>query len=482
MAKNTVKLIVENYKKIENFEQEFSSGCLYFVRGGNEQGKTSFINNIKDILTAQSTAKNPVTFGKESGTSVLQFLGGDGQQYSIRVDYDKDGKAEFSITYPNMDRSKKVSDIRSWAKFNPFTVDEWMAWSLTAEGRRKQTEIIQQFIPEELQKELAEIDTKINSKNGTIYKLRTEAGKALDTAKGVLKSFEITPEEQKAIDAFDSTVNAVLWLENKKSELEKILNQQESKEELHKEKLRSIENLKQERVDKDREFEDGIKSCDDQIKELKEKIKQLEESKKKGQSQWEEYKAKNDAKLAELQSELKVGGEDSIQIGNVTKDLAEINEKLIAGKAFMDKGKLANSKKASLQEARESAKRAQKAYDKYDSEIEEARIRKTTIYSESKLPVDDIEVIDGETFLRIEDNFVPFTESDISYSTAGKIVAKILAKLNKNTGIILLGKSAEYDKKSLDELAKIAEEENCFMFCDYVMDDGAELEVVVHEK
>lgn len=478
MAKNIVKLIVENYKKIENFEQEFSSGCLYFVRGGNEQGKTSFINNIKDILTAQSSAKNPVTFGKDAGTSVLQFIGGDGKQYSVRVDYDPDGKAKFSITYPNMDRSDKVSDIRSWAKFNPFTVDDWMAWSLTAEGRRKQTEIIQQFIPEELQKELAEIDAKINSKNGTVYKLRTEAGKTLDTAKGVLKSFEITPEEQKAIDTYESTVNAVKWLEDKKAELEKIINQQESKEELHKEKLRAIENLKQERVDKDREFEDGIKSCDAQIKEFEEKIKKLKESKKKGEEQWREYKAKNDTKLAELQSELKVGEENV----DVTKELAEINDKLIAGKAFMDKGKLANSKKESLQEARKKAESAQKDYDKYDREIEDARLRKTTIYSESKLPVDNIEIIDGETFLRIEDNFIPFTESDISYSTAGKIVAKILAKLNKNTGIILLGKSAEYDKKSLDALAKIAEEENCIMFCDYVMDDGAELEVIVHEK
>lgn len=479
MAKNTVKLIVENYKKIENFEQEFSSGCLYFVRGGNEQGKTSFINNIKDILTAQSTAKNPVTFGKESGTSVLQFLGGDGQQYSIRVDYDKDGKAEFSITYPNMDRSKKVSDIRSWAKFNPFTVDEWMAWSLTAEGRRKQTEIVQQFIPEELQKELADIEAKINAKNGTIYKLRTEAGKALDTAKSVLQSFTITPEEQKAIEYYGASVEALELLEKQKSELEKIKNQKESKDELAKTKLQNLNDAKEERVNKDREFEDGLKSCDTQIKELEERIKALKESKKKGQEQWNEYKIKNDEKIKTLTAELEAPKEENI---DVEKQLAEIATKISAGKEFVIKGKLANEKKENLKKARETAEQAQKDYDKYHGEIEDARIRKTTIYSESKLPVDNIEIIEGETFLRIGDNFVPFTESDISYSTAGKIVAKILAKLNKNTGIILLGKSAEYDKKSLDELAKIAEEENCFMFCDYVMDDGAELEVVVHEK
>lgn len=478
MGKNIVNIVVENYKMIESFDQQFESGHLYFIRGGNSQGKTSFINMICENLSAEIKTKNPVTFGKDNGTSILTFIGADGKQYSIRADYNKNGNHKFSIIFPDMEKSTKVNDIRSWAKFNGFTVEDWMSWSLTAEGRRKQTEILQKFIPEKDQARILEIDAKINNKSGELYKKRTETGKLLDVAKGVIKNFELNNEDIIYIEKYDDTINALAKLQNKVDELIKKQNESSNIIATIQEKKKILSNLEDARMMSDRMYEDSINATETKIIELEKELERQRNILKEQKEQWQIAKENSDKNITEITAEIN----NINEVHDYSSEIEELNNSITRGMQYRDKCLLSIQKKNTLNENYEKAKLLQEEYDKYTNEIEALRLEKQSIYSKSELPADNIVIEDGETFLSIDGNLVPFAESDISYSTAGKIVAKMLAKLNNSTGIILLGKAAEYDKHSLDELAEIAEKENCIMFCDYVVDDGEGLEVIIHEK
>jgi hypothetical protein len=478
MAKNIVNIVVENYKLLESFDQQFESGHLYFIKGGNSQGKTSFMNMICENLSAEVKTKNPITFGKENGTSVLSFIGADGKQYSIRADYNQNGNHKFSIIFPTMDKSTKVTDIRNWAKFNGFTVEDWMSWSLTAEGRRKQTEILQKFIPEESQKRIAEIDAKINNKNGELYKQRTEVGKSLDVEKSVVKNFELNPAEIEMVEKHDATIEALAKLQTQVDELTKKQNTLTTANATIDEKKKNLSSLQDSRMQSDKLYEDAIIETEKRILELEKELVKQKNILVEQNNQWKAAKETSDKAIKELEAQI----ESTEEVPDYSEEIAAINKQIEAGKEYRDKCILAVQKKQTLTDSYKKAGDLQAKYDNLSKEIDVLREEKQNIYSKSELPADNIVIEDGETFLSIDDNLVPFAESDMSYSTAGKIVARMLAKLNNSTGIILLGKAAEYDRKSLDELAEIAEKENCIMFCDYVVEDGEGLEVVVHSK
>jgi energy-coupling factor transporter ATP-binding protein EcfA2 len=475
-----VNLVIQNIKKIKDFNADFQSGYLYLIRGGNEKGKTTLLNTIKDLLTASSTTRNAVTFGEESGLGILTFIGGDGKRYSIKGDFtQKDSK--FTITYPTLDRSTKVSDIRSWAKFNPFTVEEWMAWSLTAEGRRKQTEILQQFIPEATMIQIADIDSKINAKNGTLYTKRTELGKSLDAAKGVVKSFTITPEEETLLTKEEDTKKALEDLSKKKSEMDILRGGQENKQAVIDAAKEALDSYKESQMHKEKNLEADIFRQNEKINRLKKELEETEKEKETSTAKLK-YEIEGRAiKVKELEDKYnRVLADNEVTFNE--EDYQKLCDQVKRGTEFNDAITKIKTKKENLDVAYNHAGVLQKDYSMIEGEIEELRIKKTDLYSQSELPAENIVINDGETFLSVDGNLVPFTESDISYSTAGKIIARMLAKLNKETGIVLLGKSAEYNKKSLDELSKIAEEEDCMIFCDYVVEDDSELEVVIHPK
>ena len=475
---NIVNIVVENYKLLESFDQQFESGHLYFIKGGNSQGKTSFMNMICENLSAEVKTKNPITFGKENGTSVLSFVGADGKQYSIRADYNQNGNHKFSIIFPTMDKSTKVTDIRNWAKFNGFTVEDWMSWSLTAEGRRKQTEILQKFIPEESQKRIVEIDAKINNKNGELYKQRTEVGKSLDVEKGVIKNFTLTEEEVAMVEKHDATTQALAGLQTKVEELTKKQNEISNSNAAVEEKKKTLSNLQESRMSSDKMYEDMIMETEGKIADLEKELVRQKNLLVEQNEQWKTAKKSSDSRIKELEAEIA----NTVDVPDYSQEIEDLNKEITGGLEYRDKCILAVQKKQTLTNAYKKANDLKEEYEKYDKEIDILREEKQGIYSKSELPADNIVIEDGETFLSINDNLVPFAESDMSYSTAGKIVARMLAKLNNSTGIILLGKAAEYDRKSLDELAEIAEKENCIMFCDYVVEDGEGLEVVVHSK
>lgn len=479
MANQQVELIIRNYKKITEFEGVFDTGNIYYVRGGNEQGKTSFLQVIKEIGTASMQTKNPTNFDAESGFSTMIFKGADGKQYSVKMDFDKTGNVKFSFTRPDMSRSNSVTEIRKALQFNAFTVEEFMSWSLTAEGRKKQASVMEQFLTPEDKEKLLEIDTQINSKNGTLYVKRTEVNKNIDINKGVINSIVLSEKEQKLLEVGSKIESGIKLLETELEDLTIKHNSSENHNEIVQGALNMYNEAKENADITINRLSLDIEEIDLEVANLKSRIEELVVKKEEAIKIYKSASAAHEEKVDALKKKYEALNEEKTIDYSV-----EINTL----KARIENGRTANNEYIAAKQKSEQLKTARETYDpliqesdKLTKTIEKLKSDRKNIFANSKLPVENIVIEEGELFIQLNDDLVPFAETDMSYSTAGKIVARMIARLNKEMNIVLLGKAAEYDKKSMEELSIIAKEEGAIMFCDYVVEDG-EFEVVLREN
>jgi hypothetical protein len=153
------------------------------------------------------------------------------------------------------------------------------------------------------------------------------------------------------------------------------------------------------------------------------------------------------------------------------------------GQEFINKVSAVKTKKENIILNEERLEKAQTEWKDIDDKIEGLRIEKKTLFEQAKLPMDNVIINDGELFYVDENgNHMAFTEEQISYSTAGVRIAKLLLERNKNLPIICLGKAAEYDNESLSIIAKLAEEYDAIIFCDMVVPGKEELSIEVYES
>ena len=479
MANQQVELIIRNYKKITEFEGVFDTGNIYYVRGGNEQGKTSFLQVIKEIGTASMQTKNPTNFDAESGFSTMIFKGADGKQYSVKMDFDKTGNVKFSFTRPDMTRSNSVTEIRKALQFNAFTVEEFMSWSTTAEGRKKQAVIMEQFLSPEDKEALVGIDAQINTKNGTLYVQRTEVNKKIDINKGIINSIVLSEKDQKLIESGPKIEAAIKTHEVELENLTIKNNSSENHNELLKGALDMYTEAKENADITIRRLSLDIEEIDIEVANLKTRIEELLVKKEEAIKVYNSASSAHEEKVEVLKKKYEALQEEKP---------VDYSKEIEALKARIEAGRTANNEYIAAKQKSEQLKAAHEVYnplveesDKLTATIDKLRAERKDIFAHSQLPVDNIVIEEGELFIQIDNDLVPFAETDMSYSTAGKIVARMIARLNKEMNIVLLGKAAEYDKKSMEELAIIAKEEGAIMFCDYVVEDG-EFEVVIREN
>ena len=118
--------------------------------------------------------------------------------------------------------------------------------------------------------------------------------------------------------------------------------------------------------------------------------------------------------------------------------------------------------------------------DKKNELLETLRAEKKTLISKAKLP-ENLSIIDDELLYNENGNYIPFNENNVSYATGGKEIIKLIAQVNHDLPIIVIGKAAEYDPKSLDELAQLAKEQNKILVCDYVS-TNEDIEITCYQK
>jgi hypothetical protein len=303
--------------------------------------------------------------------------------------------------------------------------------SNSAEGRRKQRDIILKLLPDKARTDFNELDLQEQH----YYEERTKVNKLVEQAEQGIKSI-IIPETDLA-------------LVPKRKEAEHAI-------EIYQEIINIKANLPEDKA--------VIAKSEQAITVLEVNIKRLQKEK------------------TELEETIKQAKEELAKrekIANKYPDLSEIDldNKLATGKKIVETIISTGTKQELRKVHEDSLKVNQVESTRFTKKIEDCRSEKVKIVSESELPVNNISFEDG--FLTI-DGF-QFKENQVCESDAVLLLANILAKINTGP-IIIIGDASILDSEKLEMLNKIAESNNKVMFVDEVLRNANDMAVVGYEE
>ena len=149
---------IQNFQAIKEFNGDFE-GNVYLVTGENELGKSTLLKAIMVLLTGNRD--EVLRNGEDKGFAKI-VVGGDGKEYEVELRMTK-ANPRGTITIKSKDtglRSDRVTALQEIFGYQDFDANEFVSWSETAEGRRKQVQIVKSLLPTETQQRIFEIDAE----------------------------------------------------------------------------------------------------------------------------------------------------------------------------------------------------------------------------------------------------------------------------------------------------------------------------------
>lgn len=173
------KLILQNFKKWKSLNVDFPDNGVLIVKGPPDSGKSSVLQAI-DTLGKCGKSDNLLSRDSSSGNSSVSFVAADGLTYELNQDLTADTN-RFLLSMPNGVNTRKIADIQSIVKYNPFTLDEFINMSYTAEGKRKQRDILLKIMPKEIQDEFFALEFEEKELAGKSPELRKKMEASIAT-------------------------------------------------------------------------------------------------------------------------------------------------------------------------------------------------------------------------------------------------------------------------------------------------------------
>ena len=158
MGMTIKRLELRNFQAIKDFSADFT-GDVYLVKGENEVGKSTILKSIVCLLTGERDAV--LRNGEKNGFAKM-VIGGDGKEYTVELRFtENDPRGTISIKAKDGMRSTNVSMLRTILNYRNFDAEEFARWSETAEGRRKQIQVVMGLMPPEIASRIKTIDAEV---------------------------------------------------------------------------------------------------------------------------------------------------------------------------------------------------------------------------------------------------------------------------------------------------------------------------------
>lgn len=431
MQNGVLKVRIENYKKIDALDLNLEGKSIWLI-GDNEVGKSSFLQAIFSLLSNEPFPENSITQGKEAGFVETQFMV-DGKRYTARrVFNEKHPRGRFELVTEEGLKTDKVGILASLVgniSFDPF---EFVEWSGTADGRRKQAGLVRQLIPTEINEKIAEADA-LYGKN---YAARATLTAKVKDARTYLERFNLTAED-KTTYAAPVDVEALQI------------------------RLRDLNALER-KVEAAAVAVSGYRSA---YTRSQERIKELEEQVKLEKAKMAMLKA--DAERAEKERKAIAATYD-----NAERDATE--EKITKAAEH-------NMKAAQVQQflkAEEEFNTLQAQWGKHDENCSRCLTRKQEMIKEAGLPIDGLTFDDQGIYL----NGMPVSEDQISTSQIMEIGVKIQTTLNPKLRILRVNRAESLGKKRREAIVEYCKKNKFQLFGEKVVDSVDKLTVEFIEE
>lgn len=423
------KLELVNFQVIKEFNADFD-GNVYFITGDNELGKSTVLKAIGALLTGNRDA---VLKNGESKGFAKMIVGDDGEEYEVELKFTKaNPRGTLSIKSKTTGmKSDNVSMLQKILGYTDFDAVEFSRWSETAEGRRKQIEVVKSLLPEEVRTRIAEIDTTVaglkTERTGVNRDLKTyksisdAAGQGLTTED--LKTYakpkditELMKEQAENAQLIEKAKTVRSALEQRKKQLEEI-----------------PERLAAAKATYEKAIEEAKKAIERTEKLYKEAIAQIESEK----ADYEARKANAEKWLANYEE----NNPEKLGTAEQLRKAEEHNKKAAKVADYLSKKKQADGKKAEA--------------EKMDSEIAELSAEREKLISSAKLPISGLSFSDDGLVL----NDVPFVAGKVSDSQIMEVAAKLIIASNPTVKVFRIARGESLGAKRLQSLIELARKE-----------------------
>lgn len=433
------KLELVNFQVIKEFNADFD-GNVYFITGDNELGKSTVLKAIGALLTGNRDA---VLKNGESKGFAKMIVGDDGEEYEVELKFTKaNPRGTLSIKSKTTGmKSDNVSMLQKIFGYTDFDAVEFSRWSETAEGRRKQIEVVKSLLPEEVRTRIAEIDTTVaglkTERTGVNRDLKTyksisdAAGQGLTTQD--LKTYakpkditELMKEQAENAQLIEKAKTVRSALEQRKKQLEEI-----------------PERLAAAKATYEKAIEEAKKAIERTEKLYKEAIAQIESEK----ADYEVRKANAEKWLANYEE----NNSEKLDTSEQLRKAEEHNKKAAKVADYLSKKKQADDKKSEA--------------EKMDSEIEELSAEREKLISSAKLPISGLSFSDDGLVL----NDVPFVAGKVSDSQIMEVAAKLIIASNPTVKVFRIARGESLGQKRLQAILDLAKKEGFQGFIESVV-------------
>lgn len=446
------KLELVNFQVIKEFNADFD-GNVYFITGDNELGKSTVLKAIGALLTGNRDA---VLKNGESKGFAKMIVGDDGEEYEVELKFTKaNPRGTLSIKSKTTGmKSDNVSMLQKIFGYTDFDAVEFSRWSETAEGRRKQIEVVKSLLPEEVRTRIAEIDTTVaglkTERTGVNRDLKTyksisdAAGQGLTTQdlKTYAKQKDITElmkEQAENAQLIEKAKTVRSALEQRKKQLEEI-----------------PERLAEAKATYEKAIEEAKKAIERTEKLYKEAIAQIESEK----ADYEARKANAEKWLANYEE----NNPEKLDTAEQLRKAEEHNKKAAKVADYLTKRKQADDKKAEA--------------EKMDSEIAELSAEREKLISSAKLPISGLSFSDDGLVL----NDVPFVAGKVSDSQIMEVAAKLIIASNPTVKVFRIARGESLGQKRLQAILDLAKKEGFQGFIESVVRGQQDLIIEEYEE
>lgn len=451
------KLELVNFQVISKFNADFE-GNVYFITGDNELGKSTVLKAIGALLTG---ARDAVLKNGENKGFARMVIGDDGEEYKVELRYTKSNpRGTLSITQKsNGRRSDNVSMLQKILGYTDFDAVEFSRWSETAEGRRKQIEVVKSLLPEKVRKRIAEIDSEvIDLKDKRLFSNRelkqynvlcAEAENNLSS--GDVEKFTVPKdittlmqEQQVAAQLIEKAKTVRASREQRIIQLSAI---PERIKQVDEDYLNKIGNIKSRLIEARKAYEEKLALAEKAYKEaqdmLTEDSKQVETDKANQLKSIEEERVDLERRKANADKWLEEYEKDNpekLDTAERLKAAEEYNKKCRIVSEYKEKVRLRDS--------------VAKDVDAMEKRLEKLASERENLISDSKLP------IPGLSFTNegLELNGVPFIAGKVSDSQIMEVAAKLIIASNPTVKVFRIARGESLGQNRLQAIINIAKE------------------------
>lgn len=449
------KIELLNFQVIKEFNADFE-GNVYFITGDNELGKSTLLKAIGAMLTGNRDGV--LRSGEEKGFAKM-VVGDDGEEYEVELRFTKaNPRGTLSIKQKTTGmRSDNVSMLQKIFGYQDFDAVEFSRWSETAEGRRKQIEVVKSLLPEKVRNRIAEIDKEVI----TVKDKRKDANAEVKTYTTICANAEkqLKPGDVKTY-AEKKDITALMEEQNENARLiEKAKTVRQTRQQRIEQLAAIPERIKQAEATR----KTDIKTIDDElVAEEKEVARIIAEAKARLAKAKESAKADKEAIEKDFKETLDIIGNDKADFerrkANADKWLEEYEKNNPENLDTAEQLKKAeehnriNALVVDYQTKKKAKEAAEKTARKYDDKLGELAKERETLIATSKLPIAGLSFTDDG----LELNGVPFVAGKVSDSQIMEVAAKLIIASNPTVKVFRIARGESLGEKRLQAIIDIA--------------------------